>query len=102
MTPTTLATRSRNESNEKAISREGGRRRRYMASSSLARQDCAFLRRDRVQYRIDLMEHAQTVLVNHKANDDPHRRFPRPVECPAPRDLILHGFHERGTAAFGC
>src|SRR5262245_46013412 len=33
MTPTTLQTRSRNESNEKAISLERGRRRRYMASS---------------------------------------------------------------------
>src|SRR5436853_7242075 len=88
MTPTTLQTRSRKESNGKAISLERVRRRRYMAISSFARQDGAFLRVERVKRRVGLVIRPQRVLLDQEADDDARRCVAGRDQRPPPGDQV--------------
>src|SRR4051812_5486636 len=102
MMPTTLATRSRNESNEKAISLSRGRRRRYMSGLlrvSLARQHRPLLDVNRIQQWVSQVEGAQAVLVDQEANDDLHGWFVRPLGGTTVGNQVVRRPDQQGVSA---
>src|SRR5215472_13739101 len=89
MMPTTLATRSRNESKLKWISFSGRRRRLYMAASSpgsLVRHDRVLGDPDVLQGRQGGVEGTHPVTMDHEAELRAERRRGRVLHGPAAFD----------------
>src|SRR4051794_5941751 len=112
MMPTTLATRSRNESNENSISFVRERRRRIMGplhslasggrqpptrqpDISLSRHHRAFLGIDGGEQRVGQVERARALLVNQEADADPYFRLVRQLGGPAASNQVLYRAHQR-------